>query len=79
MESRALARSPQTNIDICAVKEAEDGDALIVRLYETSGKATEATLSLAGRSYAVKMGAFELKTLKIKDGKATEVDLIERG
>lgn len=48
------------------------------RLYETSAKPTKATLSLMGTDYPVEMGPFELKTLKIAEGKAVEVDLIER-
>lgn len=68
----------EPNIDVCAMKEAEDDDSLVVRLWETSGKPTDATLTLAGTDYPVKLGAFELKTLKIRDGKAVEVDLVER-
>lgn len=68
----------ETNIDLCAMKEAEDGGALIVRLYETAGKPTQTTLKLAGREYPVTMGAFELKTLRIENGKAVETDLLER-
>lgn len=68
----------EPNIDVCAMKESEDNDALIVRLYESAGKPTEAVLSLFGSAYPVSMGAFELKTLKVSDGKAIEVDLVER-
>jgi len=60
------------------MKEAEDDDSLIVRLYESIGKTTDAVLTIGGADYPVRMGAFELKTLKIKNGRAVEVDLIER-
>jgi len=68
----------EPNVDLCAMKEAEDDDSLIVRLYETIGKKTDAVLTLAGVDYPIRMDAFELKTLKIKNGRAVEVDLIER-
>lgn len=68
----------EPNIDLCAMKEAEDGSSLIVRLCETSGKPTDAVLAIAGGEFAVRMGAFELKALRIEGGRAIEVDLVER-
>lgn len=75
---RSFGEISESNIDLCAIKQAEDGEGLIVRLYETSGKSTSATLSLAGAQYAMEMKPFELKTLRIWNGNATEVDLVER-
>ncbi len=68
----------EPNIDLCAMKEAEDDEAIIVRLYETSGRSTDAVLTLMDVDYPVTMGAFEIKTLRVRDGEAVEVDLIER-
>ena len=66
------------NVDLCAMKEAEDDDSLIARLYETSGSATDAVLTLGPHEYPVRLSPFELKTLKLLDGRAVDVDPIER-
>jgi len=72
------------NVVISAVKQAEDGDGMIVRLYETDGREGEVTLSLPadGASCVFPLGAFEIKTIRCsrKRGKlvAKEVDMLER-
>jgi alpha-mannosidase len=55
------------NIVVEAVKQAEDGDDLIVRSYETTGRETVATLKLdfAGTKWTGKYHPFEIKTLRI--------------
>lgn len=80
----------QINVDVVAIKEAEDDDSLIVRLLEIEGRDIEDELvqhgewpkrrphSEVGRAYPYRLSPFELKTLKIKGDQATEVDLIER-
>ena len=75
---RSFGAISAPNIDVSAIKEAEDDTALIVRLYETSGKPTDAVLTIDDADHPVGMGPFELKTLRIAEGRATEVDLIER-
>jgi alpha-mannosidase len=58
---------------------AEDSDDLIVRLYESEGKKTEAKVEIREVEFTTSIKPFELKTLKVaKDGKVTETDLLER-
>jgi len=70
------------SVVVTAVKQAEDGDDLIVRLVETAGQATLARLKLPllGRSWEGKLRRAEIKTLRIprKGGPIVEVDLLER-
>lgn len=70
------------NVAMSALKEAEDGGALILRCYETAGEATDArmTLSRWGRTIPALFGPSEIKTFRIPDdpqAPVTEVDLIE--
>ncbi|MDH7601660.1 MAG: glycoside hydrolase family 38 C-terminal domain-containing protein, partial [Armatimonadota bacterium] len=66
------------NVQLCALKQCEDDEATIVRLWETCGRASDCALRLGSKEYRAHVGPFELKTLKISDGKLEEVDLIER-
>jgi len=63
-------------------KRSEDDDAWIVRLFEPTGKARTTTLSIPalGVKTKVKLGRFEIKTLKIdpRRKRVVEVDLVER-
>ncbi len=64
------------------LKQAEEGEALILRLYETSKNASTATLSLPllNRSFEVGFGPCEIKTLRIPLDPAQpveEVNLLE--
>lgn len=70
------------NVIVGAMKNSEDGDDLILRLYETAKVATETTIELPhwGRTIRTKFGPCEIKTFRIpKDGSAPirEVNLIE--
>ena len=60
---------------------AEEGDALIVRLYETDGVDTTATLDLhfANSRWKGKLHPFEIKTLRIDPHslKLEEVNILE--
>ncbi|CAN5897326.1 alpha-mannosidase [soil metagenome] len=64
------------------LKRAEDGDGLILRLYETSKNAAEARISLPflEREFQADFGPCELKTFRIpldKDIAVTETNLLE--
>ncbi len=64
---------------IVALKKAEEGDDLIVRLWETGGRATRFRLLVDGKTYPIKIGAWELKTFRIsREGIITSCNLIER-
>ena len=60
-----LEVTPETVV-LSALQRADDGDDLIVRLYEALGRRTRATLRLAGaRSpFELDFGPFEIKTLR---------------
>ncbi len=69
-------------VQVMAVKPAQSGNDLIVRLFEPTGKARETTLSVPFLKFKSKLrlGGFEIKTLRInpRTRKAMEVDLLER-
>jgi alpha-mannosidase len=71
------------NLVLGAVKHAEDGDDLVVRVVETAGRAADARVSLAawGRELAFPIGPFEIRTFRVpRDAGAqpSETDLLER-
>jgi alpha-mannosidase len=63
-------------------KKAEDGEDLIIRLFEPTGRARTTTVALpfAGAKTKVRLGAFEIKTLRfnIRHRRFAETDLLER-
>ncbi|RIH85129.1 Mannosylglycerate hydrolase [Calidithermus terrae] len=63
------------------LKKAEDSDALVLRLYESTGRAARArvALPLLGRTLEADFGPYEIKTLLIPRGKGEvrEVNLLE--
>jgi alpha-mannosidase len=70
------------NVVMSAFKVAEDGDALILRCYETDRRATRTRVSLPqwGRQIDAHFGPCEIKTFRIPDDAdqpVTETDLIE--
>ena len=68
-------------LQITTFKRAEEGDDLIVRLFEPTGRARKTTLSFepCGLQAEVQMDPFEIKTLRIdrRTGRFDEVDLLE--
>ena len=68
-------------VQLSAVKISEDGQAMIIRLFEPTGKKrkTRMTIPWAGIEYPVTLGKFEIKTFRIdlKAKKITETDLME--
>jgi len=69
-------------VEISALKKAEDGNELIIRLFEPTGRGRTTMLSLpwAGAKKTVRLRAFEIKTLAFnrKTGRFHELDLLER-
>jgi len=66
------------NVVLCALKKAEDGDAVILRLYETAGKDTDVTVALSpalGAKSAVEVDLLEAPVKEngasLKAGKVT--------
>ena len=86
-ESNHDGKLPQTNsfaslkaegAVLSVVKYAEDGDGIILRIVDHSGKQQDAVLSLLGKEHAVHLGAYEIKTLKTDGRTVWETDLLER-
>jgi alpha-mannosidase len=77
-EASFLSVSP-ANVVTTAIKRAEDDDRLIVRLQETSGQATRATLASERFrwSHPVSLGPWEIKTVAIRGGAISDVSLLE--
>jgi alpha-mannosidase len=71
------------NVIVGALKVAEDGDDVVVRVAETAGRPTRATVDLPAwqRRFEVDMGAFEIRTFRLSrdpDLDVVETDLLER-
>lgn len=81
-ELKPLAVLSDEIVQITAIKMAEDGDDLIIRLFEPSGKKRTTTLSLPciGIAKEITISAFEIKTLRVdvKNGEVAETDLMEK-
>jgi alpha-mannosidase len=80
--SASFAAVEEENVLISVVKQAEDGQGLIVRAYETAGRATLAHIHLPGwgRDFTAQFGACEIKTFRVPqqaDEPVVETDLIE--
>lgn len=80
-EPQAGVRLTDKVVQIAAMKQAEDGKGLIVRLFEPTGRRRKTNLVVpwANMKHAVTLGGFEIKTLRIdtRKGKVVEVDLME--
>jgi alpha-mannosidase len=81
--SDSFLRIDAPNVVLSALKEAEDGGALIVRCYESAGEATTATIELPrwGRRIEASFGQSEIKTFRVPDDPqipVTEVNLLEQ-
>jgi alpha-mannosidase len=69
------------NVVLTALKAAEDGDALVLRCYETAGRSTQATMAVFGHRVGFEIGRFEIKTFRVpsQPGEPVlETDLLER-
>jgi len=76
------ARLSDPVVVLTAMKKSEDGKALIIRLFEPTGRArtTVLTLPFAGARTRLTLKPFEIKTLlfNLRNKKFREVDLLER-
>jgi len=81
-QSNSFLSVDASDVVISAIKLAEVGDALIVRLYEAEGRVATATLDLhfANVRWAGKFHPFEIKTLRIdpNSGVVSEVNILEQ-
>jgi hypothetical protein len=60
-----------------ALKFAEDGDGIVIRLSETGGQPVSADVTVLGVTFRVRCAAFDICTYRIRDGKVTECDFCE--
>ncbi len=60
-----------------AIKECEEDESEILRLYELDGKTHSLRFDYFGQGLAVTVKPYEIKTLKIEGGSAREVLLTE--
>ena len=65
------------SVSVSAVKKAENGDGDIVRIVELAGREQKAVFNFFDMKFDVDLKPYEIKTLKIKDGKAREVYITE--
>ena len=67
---------------VSVVKKAEDGEDLIIRCYETTGRPTNASLELGlvNRRWTGSFRPLEIKTLRVplEGGEIREVNLLEQ-
>lgn len=86
VDGRCAMRDPSLtcnaeNVLIEAVKRAEKGRALAIRLREVRGRRTRVTLDLCGEKVRTTVGPYELKTLRVSRSrqglKTTETSLVE--
>ncbi len=76
----SLLKAEPSNIVVTVLKMAEEGDELIVRAYETHGRATEArfTAPLQNLTWTAVFRPQEIKTFRLGPGKTVkEVSLLE--
>ncbi len=80
-KSGSFINSPAPNVIVTAVKQAENGEEIILRCVESHGKKTngEIDLSFAGKKWSGSFRPFEIKTLRVdtKSGNVKEVNLLE--
>ncbi len=75
----SLLEVTPSHVIAAALKGAEDGPDIILRLFESQGRPAPATVTLPGnRRFEIPMAAWELKTLRISpSGAIREVNLLE--
>ena len=79
----SLAELSSEELDLTALKPAEDGDGYIVRIADRHGHGGIGQLNWCGQSYTGACKAFEVVTLRLaqREGewRAFACDMIERG
>ena len=76
----SFATDGQGTVVATVVKRAEDGDALVVRAYESAGRASPARIEVLGRTIEADFGPHEIKTFRVPregDGPVAETNLLE--
>jgi alpha-mannosidase len=77
----SLAEIDADNVIVEVIKQAEEGDGVVVRAYEAHGRKTKATLRLrlpGAKAAELSFRPYEIKTLLFAGGKLVETDMLER-
>ena len=73
-----LTVTPPDQLVVTALKQAEDGDDLILRLYEPVGRHARAEVSLFGAAFTAKANPHQIKSYRIsRSGTVREVNFLE--
>ena len=63
---------------VTAIKEAQDGDGIVIRAFETLGMETKTQMHFLGVTIPLSFGKYEIKTIRmLRDGTICESDLLE--
>ena len=62
-----------------ALKKCEFDDSYVIRIFESTGKEHLAEIHFEGALFKTSMKPYEIKTLKFKDGKFSEIYMTEEG
>lgn len=73
----SFLQSDQPNIRIGALKTAQDGRGLILRLWETEGNGVEAKIQVGKAAQSFRFRPHEIKTLRIHARKIAECNMLE--
>ena len=73
-----LCVSPE-HVSVLALKGAEEGPGLILRLFETAGRPADAEVALGDWAFTVSLGAHQIRTLRLhpEARRWQDVDLLE--
>ncbi|MBR2339834.1 MAG: hypothetical protein IKA74_03260 [Clostridia bacterium] len=63
---------------VSAWKRTEEGNAQIIRLIECDGREKTLSVDVQGKEYSTQISPYEIKTLKIENGKISTVDMLEK-
>ena len=67
----------KANVRPVLVKKAETGDGMILRLLETDGLDTKATLRIGENTFPITLGHYAIETFRFEAGKLQRVNLLE--
>lgn len=73
----SVVRTDKANVRVMLLKKAEEGDGVILRLLETDGVDTTATLTICGENFTVTVGHNAIETFLYENGLLTPVNLLE--
>lgn len=76
-KGQSLFECEASNIVLGAIKKAENGDGLILRLYETDGREVNTSIRLGEQWTSISCNPFEIMTFRFQDGCFSRTNLLE--